>query len=139
MPDAIVWHGLTEFDVALEGLVDRAQAASREAVVEAAHAAELAMKQHAGEGGRHAQGTPTPATPGGGPAVISGTLRRSIRVGEIQPFGVTGYSAKVGPTAIYGRRVELEYDYPYTGPGLHDVLPLLPEIYARVWGKAISG
>jgi hypothetical protein len=139
MSGGVVWHGITEVDGALEGLVDRAQAASRDAVVEAAHLAELAMKQHAGEGGRHAKATPTPATPGGGPAVISGTLRRSIRVGDIQPFGATGYSAKVGPTAIYGRRVELEYDYPYTGPGLQDVLPQLPAIYARVWGKAIAG
>lgn len=39
---------------------------------------EAEMKARVREGGAHQYGTKTPATPGGGPAVISGQLARSI-------------------------------------------------------------
>jgi hypothetical protein len=45
--------------------------------------------------GRHAWGTPTPATPGLGPAVISGTLRRSI-IREAVKRSPAGWETKVG-------------------------------------------
>jgi hypothetical protein len=45
--------------------------------------------------GRHPWGTPTPATPGTGPAVISGTLRRSI-IREAVKRSPTGWETKVG-------------------------------------------
>ncbi|TQF04756.1 hypothetical protein E6W39_24185 [Kitasatospora acidiphila] len=45
--------------------------------------------------GRHAWGTPTPATPGTGPAVISGTLRRSI-IREAVKRSADGWETKVG-------------------------------------------
>lgn len=45
--------------------------------------------------GRHAWGTPTPASPGMGPAVISGTLRRSI-IREAVKRSADGWETKVG-------------------------------------------
>lgn len=45
--------------------------------------------------GRHAYGTPTPARPGTGPAVISGTLKKSIiRTAVVR--NPAGWQAKVG-------------------------------------------
>lgn len=56
--------------------------------------------------GRHAYGTKTPARPGEGPAVISGTLKRSVGHTPIEK-GFDGWSTKVGPrlgfTPPYGR------------------------------------
>jgi hypothetical protein len=137
MPDSIIWRGLAELEAAFVEKAAAAQAATRNAVVEAAHLAEASMKEHAGEGGRHQKGTPTPASPGGGPAVITGSLRRSITVGAITPWGIGGWQTKVGPTAVYGRRVELEFGYPYTRPGLEAITPALPAIFARNWAGAI--
>ena len=48
----------------------------------------------------------TPATPGLPPMNRTGDLRRSI-MGEKFRSGFASYSAIVGPTIIYGRRVEL--------------------------------
>lgn len=46
--------------------------------------------------GQHAYGTPTPATPGSGPAMISETLKESIDHSEPIPNAL-GWSLKVGP------------------------------------------
>lgn len=59
--------------------------------------AEARMKMHAGEGGAHRYGTPTPASRGRGPAVISGDLRRSIMATPIEGMG-GDLRAKVGPS-----------------------------------------
>lgn len=56
--------------------------------------------------GAHKRGTPTPASPGTGPAVISGTLRRSITHTPVVWAG-GGWETKVGTatgfTPPYGR------------------------------------
>lgn len=46
--------------------------------------------------GQHAYGTPTPARPGSGPAMISETLKESIDHSEPVPSAL-GWSLKVGP------------------------------------------
>lgn len=137
MTVSVVWSGVREFGAALGEMGEKASAGARRVVTDGLHLAEAKMKDHAGEGGRHDPGTPTPATQGAGPAVITGTLRRSIRVGELIPWGIGGWSGEVGPTAIYGRRIELEYNYPYAGPGWLEVVPELPAIARRVWAEAI--
>jgi hypothetical protein len=48
--------------------------------------------------GSHAYGTPTPASPGSGPARISGTLVKSITHTDIVPNGL-GWECKVGTGA----------------------------------------
>lgn len=56
--------------------------------------------------GRHPYGTRTPARPGEGPAVISGTLKRSVGHTPIEK-DATGWKTEVGPrlgfTPPYGR------------------------------------
>lgn len=55
----------------------------------------------------HPPMTPTPSPPGSPPALIFGTLRRSIRTRRDPPSAPGIYSGRVGPTAIYGRIQEL--------------------------------
>lgn len=135
MTTSIIWHGENQLEQAFTAEIERARGRARNAVTTSAHAVEAHMKLRAGEGGRHGKGTPTPASPGGGPAVISGTLRRSIMVEAARSWGVAGYSARIGPTVIYGRRIELEYGYPYAGPGLRDAHPEIAAIFARAWAN----
>lgn len=55
----------------------------------------------------HERGTPTPAPPGGPPALVSGTLKRSIKgrgPRQVSPGRIQGL---VGPTVVYGRIQEL--------------------------------
>lgn len=123
MPANIVWEGIDAFNKALLDHVERENENARRFVSDGLHLAQTAMQQRAGEGGRHAKGTPTPATPGGGPAVISGDHRRSIHVGPIEPTGFTGWAGEVGPSMIYSRRIELEYGYLTAQPGWADAIP----------------
>ncbi len=54
----------------------------------------------------HARRTPTPSPPGGPPAIITGTLRRSVITNP--PVGGGGlWSASGGPTIVYSRIQEL--------------------------------
>ncbi|MCC9307679.1 hypothetical protein LN042_11290 [Kitasatospora sp. RB6PN24] len=68
--------------------------AARAGLIGAADAMVKQAKTNASNG-RHPRGTPTPASPGMGPAVISGTLRRSI-IREAVKRNPTGWETKVG-------------------------------------------
>lgn len=126
------FEGLTRFYETLEKRVAEVDAATAGFVTEGAHAIERQAKINASSG-RHQAGTPTPATPGSGPAIISGTLRRSIHVEGPQRLGLGSFSAMVGPSVIYGRRVELEYDYPYLGPAVKFVSNVVLHTLAKKW------
>lgn len=96
--------------------------------------------------GSHAYGTPTPARPGSGPAVISGTLRSSIDRTAVILDGL-GWSAKVGlvpgkvpkyrkgrsstPSSKYGSYLEKGLKngakYPFLEPATH-LVPLQAEV-----------
>lgn len=75
--------------------------------------------------GSHAKGEPHVG--GIKPNMVSGNLRRSIQAqGGVRQVGLGVYSTTVGPTAKYGRRVELGYKnmnrpFPYFGPASHKV------------------
>src|SRR5438552_19046477 len=85
----VVFHGVSELRAALDGLATHWAEGARAAVAEGAHLVERKAKQNA--------------------PVVSGTLRRSIRVLGPTPWGFGGWSALIGPSAIYGRRVELGF------------------------------
>jgi len=72
--------------------------------------------------GAHKRGTRTPASPGTGPAVISGTLRRSITHSPAV-FTGRGWEVRVGTavgfTPPYGRTPSNKYGY-YLETGLKD-------------------
>jgi hypothetical protein len=63
------------------------------------------------EGGTHRAGTKTPASPGSGPALITGQLRRSISHAEVVgPAGV--FAVRIGPA-------DTARDYQNRGKGAH--------------------
>ena len=138
MPTSVRWDGVPQFDAEVLARIERARDAAHDFVAQGAHAVEGNIKTRAGEGGRHKRGTPTPARKGGGPAVVSGGLRRGVRVDAIRPSGLLGFETKVGPTSVYGRRVELEFGYPYVRPGLADTIPRLARLQVELWRKALA-
>lgn len=99
--------------------------------------------------GSHKRGTPTPASPGSGPAVISGTLRRSITHSPVRLSG-TGWETKVG-TAVgisppYGKSPSSKYGlalesglrngatYPFLKPAYRfGITVVAPQLYVSVY------
>jgi hypothetical protein len=61
--------------------------------------------------GSHRYGTPTPARPGAGPAIISGNLRRSITHERVTRGMDGNWTTRVGPAAGFYP------PYPYRGRG----------------------
>jgi hypothetical protein len=107
------------------------------ALLPVALAIETEAKNNASQGS-HAYGTPTPASPGGGPARISGTLVRSITHTEPRPTLTGGVEIRVGPagglysphnrhtpSSRYGLYLETGLRngsvYPFLGPAFHKV------------------
>lgn len=101
--------------------------------------------------GAHKRGTPTPARPGSGPAVVSGTLRRSIT--HTTPMkSATGWEVKVGTgvgfTPPYGRTPANQYGlilektglrngttYPFLVPAASFVMRVVaPQLYRASFG-----
>jgi hypothetical protein len=78
----------------LAGINQQGRAAARTGLTGLADALVKQAKSNASSG-RHAYGTPTPARPGTGPAVISGTLRASIDRTAVT-LNAAGWEAKVG-------------------------------------------
>jgi hypothetical protein len=70
----------------------------RMTIIEAAHEVERVAKKKAGERS-HPYGTPTPATHGAPPAIVSGTLRRSIAQGAEEILSHGESNRKVGMAA----------------------------------------
>jgi len=135
---SIVWSGVEEFAAALGRVGERTSIEARAALAEVASELEKVAK-------RNASGRP-------GPNVVTGTLRRSITHDPITPWGIGGWQTKVGPTVIYGRRIELGFKgadslgrvfdapgYPYFGPAFRQVVPRIPEIMRRHIATALMG
>jgi hypothetical protein len=131
-------------------LATRVQVATPLALTPLALAVEREAKLNASNG-EHARGTKTPASPGQGPARISGTLVRSITHSEPRPTG-GGWEVKVGTagglyppysrhtaSSRYGRYLETGLrngsTYPFLHPALHKVVTDARELFAR----ALSG
>ncbi|HWU23642.1 MAG TPA: hypothetical protein VN088_19040 [Nocardioides sp.] len=70
----------------------------------------------------HPPGTPTPSAPGDPPALISGTLLRSVKARRTST-GPNVFAGKVGSTVIYGPPQERGAR---TGRGHHTILPPRP-------------
>lgn len=98
-----------------------AQVKARRVLIGIALAVERQAKINASVGA-HKRGTKTPASPGTGPAVISGTLRRSITHSPIV-FTGGGWETRVGTgiglTPPYGRTPANKYGF-YLETGLRN-------------------
>lgn len=121
-----------------------------------AQAIEKQAKTNASSGA-HAYGTPTPAFPGSGPAVISGTLRRSLTHSPIRAEGGgwvtevgTGiglyppYGSRKTPANKYGYILEIQglrngVTYPFLVPAFKFIMGFPAKvIYDQIYGASWS-
>jgi len=156
----IIMTGVAEFQRALDDIVARTNAATRQAVTTGGHVLEAETKRllsnsgTAGAQGRDENGrfvkVARPSSPPGSPPMLqTGTLRRSIKVVGPDSTGPTGWTISVGPTVIYGRIHELGGDTgrggsthlparPFLKPALDNVIAngTLADCYATAWRTA---
>lgn len=124
------WTGIPEFGAALAATIAKAEAEARAFVAEGAASIEALAKDNA-------SGRP-------GPNVVTGALRRGITHDPITPWGVRGWTTKLGPTVIYSRRIELGFrgtdslgrrfdapGYPYFEPAIDRLAPSMPSLWAK--------
>lgn len=95
-------------------------------------------------------GTPDDNYPS--PTRRTGNLRNSIERGEPERKSTGTWSNKVGPTVVYGRRIELGFPgindgkrghqrtraFPYLKPGFEKSRSDLIELYNSEWRKALD-
>lgn len=124
---------------------------TRAALEAAARAIEREAKLNVGKGGTHKYGTRTPATPGGPPALISGTLRRSTTHMPVRRVSLGVWETRVGvaagvyppyprsgrrsPSSKYGEALETGLrngaTYPWLMPAAKTVIPRMSGITAE--------
>jgi HK97 gp10 family phage protein len=132
MTIGIHFDGLSEWDAAVDEMIARAAAASREIVLKGTEIIDKNAAKRA--------------------PVKSGTLRRSIRRTKLAQFSATGYMAECGPTVKYGRRIELGFKgtdslgrkynqngRPYFEPGVKDSEEELRDLYFSTYAEALRG
>ena len=138
MAGGIEVSGVSGFEAGIDALIATVQAATLRGVTAGAHLIEAQAKQ---------------SMNGPGPQVRTGTLRRSINVISTTTLGGGSYQARIAPTVIYGRRMELGYHgtdslgrnysnpgqraYPYLSTGLNRSLPLLQGVFSAAWQAAM--
>lgn len=134
----VVFSGVTEFEAAMDALKVRMLEATAQAVADGAHLIQASAV-------KHAHGRP-------GPRVRSGTLWRSVHVEGPEDSGEGSFTARIGPSVIYARRIELGFmnmrdslgrlyhqpPYPYMKPGLEDAEPLLNDLFEARWAAALE-
>lgn len=145
-------EGVADLMAALGRMSRRVDAGSRIATGAAAHLIEAKTKEKLTTYS-HKKGEPTPSPPGQPPALVTGTLRRSIKVtGPTPTGGPYAYEAQIGPTVVYGRIQELGGvcgrgrattlpARPYLSPAFDDVTKSgeLKRIFTTAWTAAIFG
>lgn len=116
------------FNVHLRMMADEAERATRQAVAEGAALIERKMKENS-------SGRP-------GPNVQSGAHRRGIITQGPMRSG-SGWEARIGPTMVYSRALELGHPrwksgakYPYAGPAIEWARAgPIAGVFARAWGR----
>lgn len=121
-------------------VVDEAQ---KTALMQSAAVIERSAKEQLTKSGRHAPGTPTPSAPGSPPAIITGTLRASVKTFEPKRSGFGNYSIMIGPTAVYGRIQELGGGAlparPYMQPAMNDSAKDVRSVYIDALRRYVRG
>lgn len=127
MSASVSWDA-SGFNAHLRAMAERADAATRQAVVDSAALVERKAKENS-------SGRP-------GPNVQSGAHRRSIVTDGPSRVGNT-WEARVGPTMVYSRRLELGggnwpagLKFPYLGPAMEWTRNgPIGEVFRRHWQK----
>lgn len=100
------FEGVDPFKAAIDALVKAADEGGRRAANNAARAVESRTKSKL-TWTTHRKGTQTPSQPGEPPSLVTGQLRRSVKVVPAVPLGAGAWQSSVGPTAAYARIQEL--------------------------------
>lgn len=137
------WLGIDGLFKGLERVAENVDLASKQIISESG-ATVVALAQ------RNFEGVHKPGKPhvgGDKPNVVLGNLRRSIRMNPITKIGRAEYVTRVGPNAVYGRRIELGYSggagrgrqptraFPYFTPAVEDASKLFAAIRERALAK----
>lgn len=133
MPMSGGWHGIPELKAALH---EHAAGADKAAKVTVVRGGALATKlAQANFQGHHRAGQPHVG--GNQPNIVTGYLRRSIRMTPVIRLGFSSYMTRIGPNAIYARAVELglhgHAGYPYFTPAAVEVRLKMPSIAFQSW------
>ncbi len=139
--------GAAAVRAALNKAMVGADMASREITTKGAAIVEAAAKRNFE--GSHARGEPHQG--GDKPNVVSGDLRRSIRHEAVARLGVASYGTVVGPSVVYGRRIELGFlgqdsrgrkyhqpPFPYFVPAVTSTAPQLQALAAATWSRWLT-
>lgn len=131
MTDMVV-HGLTGL---FSGFAAWSKALDETAKANVSQMAALVIHDaQANFSGSHRKGEPHVPNPQNYPNVVTGTLRRSIQGTGIEKAGIGTYKTTVGPTARYGRRVEMGLAptgaYPYFGPAVRKARSQMRDVLA---------
>ena len=113
------WTGIDDLFAGYEKMMTHADMAAKQIIAESG-ALVIALAQRNFEG-VHKRGKPHVG--GEKPNIVTGYLRRSIRMNPIVKIGRGSYVSQVGPNAVYGRSVELGRNgstgHPYFTPAVH--------------------
>lgn len=126
MADVVV--NVRELIDALKKLQDDAVPAARQAALAMGAVGERGIKLQLSRSS-HSRGTPTPASPGSPPSLVSGRLRGSVTQTRSFASGAKQWSVWVAPTVVYSRIQELGG---WAGRGHHSHLPPRPYIRPAV-------
>lgn len=81
----------------------------------------------------------------GGPGVVTGNLRRSVRIATVRQIGPGVWECTGGPSAVYARAIELGHPrwhrtagYPFVVPGLAESVPELRVVYVAAWRAVLT-
>jgi hypothetical protein len=140
--------GADEWAVAAEALLERVRLETGGAVDDG-----LALIQQEAQRNltfyTHPPGTPTPSAPGEPPALISGALRRAVKIRRLL-FGPLVFSGAVGSTSVYGPiqerggwagRAHRSYlpPRPWLRPAALSAAPKIRKLFVDAWTRAIRG
>lgn len=153
-------HGVPAWNAAIDARLAAVDRATPRAMTEGLRIVERSVKKIL-RTYTHPEGTPTTSPPGQPPALVTGTLMRSIKVRGPYP-GKRRYTYRgtVGPTAVYSRIQELggrvrvrgrghvgpqtERSYarlparPYVKPATDRVRRDVRRVFQRRWGAALT-
>lgn len=146
---AVDFKGIPEFVTALKDLDRHAYLVARQAVNNAGALLEAETKKNLAKYS-HKPGEPTPSAPGEPPALVSGALRRSVRMRRSYSVEPGVWAVQVGPTSVYsriqelgghaGRRATLPAR-PYLAPALQRLIDsgALRDVIEATWRSAWRG
>lgn len=134
--------GMREWRAALDAIAKAVNLATERSTTQAAHIVErrvkLTLRTYT-----HPPGTPTPSPAGAPPALVTGSLMRSIYSTPTWRVRAGVYRSKVGPTIVYARAQELGYPprglpkRPYQKPATRAELVRIHLIYRDNWAEAL--